>query len=339
MPPKKTAAAAATSERALRQLRELSAELGHPGAQPLWLAAKRKGLEVQRKDVLAWVAGHSEKQVLAAPQRAAGKSISEDDNRWQMDLVDVTSISGEDSRRHRFFLVCANVFDRFLYARALMSKEPAEVASMLRQILDENTGALEGRSRLRAATRRKKPSIISSDNGAEFGGEVAALLKDRGIEQRFKDPGDLNALGLLDRQIGLLKKKLAEMAARTKRTWPFLLQQAVDSLNATPKPDVLHGEAPKDVKDSPAVRFMLQQDQARALNHNQRLTDRRKAQLEESGGHFRPQLAIGKFKRNFQATYGDTQKAVQVQMGRVGTKTGATFPLKQIKIVPAKQKK
>ena len=52
----------------------------------------------------------SEKQVLGAPQRAAGKSISEDDNRWQMDLVDVSS-AGIPAGYWKLFLVAVSVFD------------------------------------------------------------------------------------------------------------------------------------------------------------------------------------------------------------------------------------
>ena len=305
----------------MNQLLALSEELGHPGGQGLWLAAKRRGIDVQKKHVESWVANRREKQVLAPPQRAAGKTISEDDNRWMMDLVDVSNVPAGS---FKFFLVCVNVFDRFMYARPLPSKEPREVAAKLEEILKSRAG--EG---------RKKPNIVSSDNGAEFGGPVAALLLKYGIAQKFKDAGDLNALGLLDRQIGLLKRRLAEMAGRTKKSWAALLQQAVASLNATPKPGVLHGEAPADVRASPQVQFMLQQDQARAIQHNKKLDERRKAKLEESGGHFRPQLEISKFKRNYQAAYGDTQRAAGVEAGRVRTTSGASFPLKQIKIVPA----
>ena len=85
------------------------------------------------------------------------------------------------------------MFNRYLYARPLTSKEPREVALKLKEILEE---------------ARKKPQVISSDNGTEFGGIVAEFLQHQGIVQKFKNVGDLNALGLLDRNIGLLKRKL-----------------------------------------------------------------------------------------------------------------------------------
>ena len=41
-----------------------------------------------------------------------------------------------------------------------------------------------------------------------------------------------------------------------------------------------------------------------------------------------------KFKRNYQATYGDPKTTAKVENGRVTATTGETYPLKQIKIVP-----
>ncbi len=84
-------------------------------------------LAVSKRQVAEYVRHKSEKQVLGAPQRAAGKSISEDDNRWMMDLVDVSS-PGIPAGYWKFFLVAVNVFDVFLYARPLSGKDPPEVA-------------------------------------------------------------------------------------------------------------------------------------------------------------------------------------------------------------------
>ncbi len=50
-------------------------------------------------------------------------------------------------------------------------------------------------------------------------------------------------------------------------------------------------------------------------------------------GNFRPQLELTKFKRNYQATYGEVHQATKVVHGRVIATTGASFPLKTIKIV------
>ena len=308
------------------ELNRISTELGHPGVEALWTAAKRRKLAVKKKQVQEYVRQKSEKQVLGAPQRAAGKSISEDDNRWQMDLIDILGVEG-GSRYYHFILVVANVFDRYLYARPLLSKNADDVAEKLAEILDQ--APKEG---------RRIPQLISSDNGKEFKAEVAALLQKKNIVQRFKDPGDLNALGLLDRQIGLLKRKLQEMHMKNKKkTWTANLPAAVKALNATPKPGVLYGASPEEVQTDPEVTFMLMQDQDRAIETNERNAKRKTAAVHESG-MFRPQLALGKFKRNYQATYGDPERVRSVNGGRVTSTSGNTYPLKQVKVVPVARK-
>ena len=196
----------------------LSESLGNPGIEPLFIAAKRRGLQVTKKQVQDLVKAKSEKQVLGAPQRATGKTISEDDNRWQMDLIDVANVPSGD---WTFFLVCVNVVDRFMYAAPLRTKNGKEVAGELGKIL--KSAVQDG---------RKKPQIISSDNGSEFvNPDVTKLLSGRNIEHKFKDVGDVNALGLLDRQIGLLKSRLAELHAKNNKSCSWNLPGAINALN------------------------------------------------------------------------------------------------------------
>ena len=288
----------------------------------MYTAAKRAKLDVSKKQVDELVKGKAEKQILAPPQKATGKSVSENDNRWMMDLIDVSNVPAGD---WKFFLAVVNVFDRYLYVRPLRSKEPAEVAKALGKVLDEAKG--EG---------RKLPSIVSSDNGTEFkNDEVRKVLGKKNAVQKFKDVGDLNALGLLDRTIGLLKRRLAEAHATNKKSWAVNLQAAVAALNKTPKPEVLHGAAPAEVREDPEVKFMMLQEQARGLKKNNADTYAKEAQLKTTGT-FRPQVSINKFKRNFQATYStEPEKVDKVEAGRVYTRKGESYPLKQIKIVPA----
>jgi len=245
------------------QLRALAAQLGNPGVQQLWLMARRSGVEVTKKQVAAFVKQRGEKQIFGAVQPAQGKTVAPTlDGTLQMDLADLkNSPEGEkvkDSNVFKFFLVVVNAFDRFVYARKLKTKEPKEVREALESIL---------------ASLPQKPKVISSDNGNEFLGPVAELLADKGIAQRFKAVGDINALGLVDRSIQTLKRKIAELASRSKRTWPDLLQQAVNAINTTPKPGVLHGDAPDEVREDTEVQFQLLRDQAQNFRHNQRLTD------------------------------------------------------------------
>ena len=306
----------------MEELRRLAAELGNPGVQPLWLSARRSGLEVTKKQVTEFVRKRGEKQIFGAVQPARGKTVAAGENTtYQMDLADLkNSPEVHDSATYKFFLVVVNAFDRMTYARSLRTKEPAEVRQALVSVL---------------ASLPKKPKVIASDNGNEFLGATAELLLDRGIAHRLKPVGDINALGLIDKAIQTLKKKIAELSARTKRTWPDLLQQAVSAVNATPKPGVLHGDSPEEVADDDEVKFLLQLDQAHNFRHNTRLTEQRQAKLE-SDGAFRAPLpgSTSKFKRGFRATYGDVQQVRNVRGGMVTATDGTRHSLKQIRTVP-----
>ena len=271
----------------LARLRILSAQLGSPGVQALWTAARRRGLQLKRKDVEDWSKTQSTRKDLFAPlQPARGKTISEDNNRWQMDLIQVSDNAA------KFYLVVLNVFDRFLYAKPLARKTAAEVKARLAEILD---------------SAPKKPQFIGSDGGLEFTGSVSAMLAERKIVQTFTDRGDHNALGAIDRAIGLLKRKLAEMHAKTGEEWHKLLNAAVKALNATPKPGVL--------PEGPGTGDPAEQEEPGD-------------QAEGPGSGRRP------LPRGFQGTYGELQRAAKVEGTRVVSEGGGErYPLKRIKIV------
>jgi hypothetical protein len=303
----------------LENLRKISNDLGNPGVQALWLAVRRNGINVTKKQVEAFVKQKGEKQIFSAVQPSKGKTVSESlDARWQMDLAD---LKGQPSEGYTFFLVAVNLFDRFMWALPLKSKEPPVVRDALAILL---------------RSAYKKPKLISSDNGNEFLGAVSELLRKQKIAQSFKAVGDVNAIGVVDRAIQTLKGKLAELSAKTGRSWPSLLRQVVQQINDTPKPGVLHGNAPKEVRDDDDVQFMLLQDQARALQHNKQLTAKRQASLEDTGA-FRAPLpeSTSKFKRGFQATYGDVRTVANVRGSTVTDNEGKSYNIKQLKVVPA----
>ncbi len=58
-------------------LAELSARLGSPGAEKLYIAARRRGLQVTRADVHALVRKQGERQIFGPARPSEGKSASE----------------------------------------------------------------------------------------------------------------------------------------------------------------------------------------------------------------------------------------------------------------------
>ena len=270
-----------------------------------------------------FVSKQGQKQRFAPVQPAKGKSATEGiDSRYQMDLADLTSSPvSRGEKVYKFFLVLVNVFDRKVYAKALKSKTPQEVVAKLSQILG---------SRLR-------PTVISSDNGSEFTGPVSDYLTSKRITQRFKAVNDVNGIAVVDAAIKQLKQKLATMmAANPEGTWVDKLPKAVEALNNQPKNEVLHGASPNDVKETPEIQFQLMQDNARKFQANKELNQQRVRKLQETEA-FRAPLpeSVSKFKRGFQATYGDVQKVAGIRGSTVTAQDGRSIDIKQIKVVPA----
>ena len=79
---------------------------------------------------------------------------------------------------------------------------------------------------------------------------------------------------------------------------------------------------------------MLLQDNARKMQHNQKVTDQREKALKETMA-FRVPISINrKFKRGFRAAYGPVIKAEQVTKSFVRGQDGETYNPKMIKPVP-----
>jgi hypothetical protein len=306
----------------LRLLEALSDELGNPGIGPLWLATKRKAINVTKKQVEAFVKRQGEKQIFQAVQPAKGKTVSESqDARWMMDLVvfykQPVVVAGVTLR---YILVCINVFDRYLYAETIKSKESKDVAVALAAIFRR---------------AKKLPKLISSDQGTEFQNDIPELLRKNNIAHKQKAVGDVNAIGVVDKAIQSLKQKIAQMVTRSG-TWASVLPRAVASMNKSPKSGLLHGLAPEEVRDGdPAVQFMMLQDNEKKMNHNTALGERRTTALAQTDT-FRAPLpgSTSKFKRSYQATYGEQLKVRTVEAGTVTDTAGGKHALKSIKVIP-----
>ena len=68
-------------------MQELSDKLGKPGALKLYLAARKQGLDVTKKQVEAFVESQGERQVFQRLQRSQGKTVAGDTgDRWQLDF-------------------------------------------------------------------------------------------------------------------------------------------------------------------------------------------------------------------------------------------------------------
>ena len=78
----------------MEALAELSDQLGNPGARRLHLEARRRGIQVTRKQVEDLVKRQGQRQIFQPVQPSKGKSAAEGYSaRYQADLADMSSLS------------------------------------------------------------------------------------------------------------------------------------------------------------------------------------------------------------------------------------------------------
>ena len=122
--------------------------------------------------------------------------------RWQADLAEF--FQDTDNNNSKYVLVVVNIFDRKLYTSPLPNKQPMTMRNAMKSIVD-------------AAT--EIPTIISHGQGNEF---TANPMKDylsiMDIQQRNNQTEDPNALGVVDRTIGVLIRKLQRLSRLKEET-------------------------------------------------------------------------------------------------------------------------
>ena len=299
-------------------LQPIADRLGTPGAAKLAQAARRAGVRVSKEEIKRFLARKGQKQIFRPLPESKGQTASETPSmRYQMDLVDLKFSA---SRGKRYILVVVNVYTRQMFAEPIKDKTPPTVADGLEKIL-QGIGS--------------QPVIISSDKGSEFLNEVQDVLDARGIVHRVKsDTRDVNALALVDRSIQSLKKRLAESLAERPGEWADRTAEVVQQYNRTPH-ETLHDEAPDEAAqgDNKTLDFMLQQDNARKLKHNQRLLEGRVKTLKDEGGFRRPIGGLNKFKRGFKAAYADMEKVGEIAGSKL-TPAGGGDPIDVKRVLP-----
>ena len=146
-----------------------------------------------------------------------------------------------------YVLVVQDVFSRFLWTEALVTKTPEEVAKAFEKILQRAGMA---------------PRSLTSDVGPEWSGDFARMLDSKGIISFQKRPEDKNAIATLDVAIGQLKKQLVRDTRRLgTNDWASRLQKVTDGKNQTPIEEYLEGQAPAGVKENKDLIFTEEEEE------------------------------------------------------------------------------
>ena len=168
-------------------LQQLNEELGFPGADALYIAAKRRKLSATRAQARELTQTSERKQTLAPKQPSRGQTATESiDSRWMADLL-IKRPDGDSRTKQQYALVCVNLFDRYLYASVTNSRQPEAIQTAFERIF---------------AQAPSLPKSITTDAGGEFTSkEVVDYIASRGVVLKQKDPLDVNGVAVVDRAI------------------------------------------------------------------------------------------------------------------------------------------
>jgi hypothetical protein len=286
--------------------------LGFPSADKLHKSLKNKGFQISYKDILSFTKAQPVRQVFAPSpwtKRNAGNIVSLDLNhRWFADLIDQTQ---NPSGGYKHILIVQDVFSRKIYARALETKTPVEVAEQLKSIFEE-AGA--------------KPQTFETDGGAEFTGAVRQLLARESIVPRTKLPIQANVHATIDRAISSLRQTLSRHEVEKGTPWHEALTRAVAAYNNTPHA-ALGPAAPNDVQESDVLQHVMRREAAQKSAENsekaEELQDKFKA-----AGNFR--MRTTPFRtRGFKERWGEAKKVAATKPGVLVDEEGREYPLRQ----------
>jgi hypothetical protein len=274
----------------------------------LYTAVRKRGLDVSRADVDAFVKKQETRQVFAPAPKSQGKVTATNiDDRWQVDIIDWKQMDAAQNKGFKNVLVVVDVFSRFAWAVPMESKSQDDTIKALGKILK---------------TSKRKPAEVDSDSGQEFGAAVTEFLEGKDIAHRTKQPGHTNAMAVVDAVIKRLKETLRQdLAEAASQNWVRFLPRAVKAYNANSH-EHLMGSAPDDVKGNANVK--QHQDRVAAL---------------QAAGAFRVRLPSKTFTRTSTARWSNEVHQVVSFVGpEVVDEKGNRFPMRDTLPVPSTSK-
>ena len=285
-------------------------ELNYPSLQKLKNVLDKRGIAYDTKELKKLVSKEAVRQVQAPTYKFEGKISAHGlHDRWFCDLIDFSAAPSDRGKRtnlketrdgETYILVVQDVFSRFLWTEALVTKLPKVVAKAFEDIMT------------RAGV---KPRSVTSDLGPEFQGPFAEALKTKGIEVYTKRKEDINAIATIDTAIGQLKKSLVRDTRKVGTDdWASRLDKVVKGHNNTPNDEYLEGNTPAQVilGDDPSLMRRLKEKNAQYSEHNHQRAEKRAERINEAG-QFRIMNSMGgKFTRGFKPKFGEVRQVKEV---------------------------
>jgi hypothetical protein len=231
-------------------LKEIYEKIGAPSGRQLRFAAIREGLAVSAKQADDYVKGQAERQVFAPRPVSDGATASRGPGEeYQADILDFKASQLDTGK---VVLAVIDPFNRRLrLSGALPNKKPTTVRDAFLRILQ------------RSGDEFPKPKSITTDAAAEFKTHFETMLRQEQIVHKFRR--GINSLSVLDRHIGIVRKKLAQRLLRVgSRRWDKEIEAEETAYNSLREHSSL-GVTPDQVDDSKGgkvVAFQLYKENA-----------------------------------------------------------------------------
>ena len=302
----------------IESLKQLAEEYNIRSPAKLKQMAQSEGVSVTFKEAQQALASDTARQVFAPKRRPQGRSAAPDVNtRLQYDLIDFSNNTSKKNK-NRYALVGIDVFSREVASQPLPSKAPEVVNEALKKTQEALVGD-------------EKNFTLSTDLGAEFSKIEDVIPKE--ATWRQKTPEDRNAIAVLDRNMKTIKQDLSAKVATKGGDWSKELPKVVNAYNNRPHEAVFGSPATVETKnggENPQAFRILQQNASHFIQ-NRATTQRRLAEVRDSGAYRAPTNA----QRSFQPQFGNVQKLKSADSEYVTASNGKKTLLKLIQPVAA----
>jgi hypothetical protein len=153
------------------------------GINQLSIFIHNKFIGIRRVDVTNFLKLQPDYQMAASHPRVVSRpvQVTAPFQTYAIDLVDMSFYNGiKANKNYNWIFSCLDMFSRYCYLVPLKQKTALNVKSALESVLALNHHKFDT-----PEVKSKLPSVVWSDNGTEFLGEVSTFLKENGSKQIY----------------------------------------------------------------------------------------------------------------------------------------------------------
>ena len=196
---------------------------GFSGAVQLRRRAKEKGHDLKPKTIRQWLAKQDVEQQHAKPERIKTFARIMSSKVGDLHQYDIMNMDGtwrqkKGRKTFRYLLTGIDVHSRYATAVPLAKRDSATAKQAILQIWK----------------KLGQPNRVEVDNGTEFKGEVAKLLKSKRIRVRYGDVGIHRQQAIIERWHRTIEQKMIRyMRTKGAGRWLEALDKLIDNYNSS----------------------------------------------------------------------------------------------------------